>query len=237
MHGPKEAKTSRLSPTSPTSMLGPPFPSRPTRKGSLGKSFLSFIVVYTAFTTMGIGCRSKSEPQLAALPLSAEQIQVYRNFLEAFSSLRFRRLANQTAPFLQADLPEGSPCVQGIDLEDQSSARKELHRFGPEITNQEDIILVDPVEQARLLEEKESELTIPSNATKEDKLKITEKLAFEYGFLGLSEIVFDKKHQFAVLKYVYFCGTHCKHGGTLVLEKVGSSWSAKTRRPCTLLIN
>ena len=178
---------------------------------------------------------SKAQTRVVETPLTSEKLKVYGDFLDAFSSLHFSRLANQTAPFLPADLPQGSACAQGIDLEDQSNARGPLHRFGPEITKGRELFLVDPSEQAKLLQT--TEVALKRDTTKENTAKLAETLASDYGFVALSEIIFDKSHHFAVLKYLYFCGSHCKHGGTLVMEKVGSSWTAKTRRPCTMIVN
>jgi hypothetical protein len=58
----------------------------------------------------------------------------------------------------------------------------------------------------------------------------------ELNFLVLSEIAFDKKHQFAVVKYLLMCGEHCASGVTLVMEKVDGKWTESSRRPCALLI-
>ena len=196
-----------------------------------------FALVFMLAIAMTLGCNSKAQPQLADTSLDAEQVRVYRDFLDIFSALHFRRLANQTAPFAPTDLPPGSPCVDGIVLQDQSSARRILHRFNADILKGRDLLLVDPIEQARILEQKEGEAKSHDDKSKEELLKITESIASDYGFLALSEIVFDRTQKFAVLKYLYFCGPRCKHGGTLVMEKVGSSWTANTRRPCTTIIN
>lgn len=194
-------------------------------------------MVFPLAIAMTPGCNSKAQPQLADAPLDAEQVRVYRDFLDIFSALHFRRLANQTAPFVPADLPPGSPCVDGIVLQDQSSARRILHRFSADILNGRDLQLVDPIEQARILEQKEAEAKSHGEKSKEELVKITERIASDYGFLALSEIAFDQTKKFAVLKYLYFCGSRCKHGGTLVMEKVGSSWTANTRKPCTTVIH
>ena len=164
-------------------------------------------------------------------------MQVYGDFLDASSALHFKRLANQTAPFVPSDLPEGSFCVQGLELEDQFSAQKVRHRFGVEITKGRDLLLVDPIEQAKSLQQREATLKNKSGGSKEELAKISESVASDYGFLVLTEIVFDKSRRFAVLKYLYFCGTHCDYGATFVMEKVGTSWTEKTRRPCTQIIN
>ena len=53
----------------------------------------------------------------------------------------------------------------------------------------------------------------------------------DLGVLALSEIAFDETHHFAVMRYAFICGSHCNSGAILVLEKVGSRWTATTRAP------
>jgi hypothetical protein len=96
---------------------------------------LCFILACSLASTMTLGCKSEVETQLTTVPLSGEQLQVYGDFLDIFSSRHFRRLADQTAPFLSSDLPQGSPCIQGIELENPSVERRVLHQFGSEITH------------------------------------------------------------------------------------------------------
>ena len=192
-------------------------------KDKLIAQFLVFTIICALVTTLG--CRSKDQPHVSAFPLTPEQVRVYSDFSDEFSALHFGRLANQTAPFVPSDLPDESACVQGLDLEGQAKARKVLHRFTVQITNGRNLLLVDPNEQAVILEQKEAVLNSKADTTKEDTAKIGGSIASDYGFLALSEIIFDKKHQFAVLKYWYFCGYHCKPGGTLLMEKVESSWT------------
>jgi len=50
----------------------------------------------------------------------------------------------------------------------------------------------------------------------------------------LSEIAFDAKHQFAVLKHLLVCGQHCVSGATLVMEKAEGKWTTSSRRPCAM---
>ena len=54
--------------------------------------------------------------------------------------------------------------------------------------------------------------------------------------LVLSEIVFDTKHQFAVLKYELVCGHYCGSGARLVMEKVNGQWTTSARRPCAQFV-
>lgn len=184
-----------------------------------------------------MGCRSSAQTKVELSTLSSEQLQVYGDFLDEFSALHFKRLANRTAPLTSDDLPEGSACIRGLSLENQSRGGKALHQFDSEISKGRDINLVDPIAQAKTLQQMDEERSAQNAQSTGKSGKSTDIIASEYGFLALSEIVFDKNHQFAVLKYMYFCGARCKQGSTLVMEKVGTSWTAKTRRPCTMIIN
>lgn len=53
-------------------------------------------------------------------------------------------------------------------------------------------------------------------------------------YVALSEIAFDTKHQFAVLKYLFVCGQRCVSGATLVMEKMDGKWAVNSRRPCAM---
>jgi hypothetical protein len=76
--------------------------------------------------------------------------------------------------------------------------------------------LVDPIEQTK---------------------KQTTHSGNDLNFLVLSEIVFDVKHQFALLKYLVVCGHHCDSGATLIMEKIDGHWAASSRRPCAMFVN
>lgn len=57
------------------------------------------------------------------------------------------------------------------------------------------------------------------------------RAAFDSGLLTLSEIVFDKRHKFAVMDFSFHCGMLRGHGGMVVLQQVGGRWRP-TRRRC-----
>jgi hypoxanthine phosphoribosyltransferase len=69
------------------------------------------------------GCSSQDKPVVSRLPIKAEQLSVYRGFLDKFSSLHFRNLAIRTVPldmtchFLRvSSLREGSPGAARTDI-------------------------------------------------------------------------------------------------------------------------
>lgn len=175
----------------------------------------------------------QDKPVASRSPLTEEQLSVYRGFLDKFSSLHFRNLANSTVPFDFAGFPEGRPCLRGIGLENISTALRPTHIFGSEITKGLDLRLVDPLEQGKVLQQRDA---LSSNQ-KEKVSEDGQRANSGSNYLVLSEIAFDTKHQFAVLKYLLVCGQHCVSGATLVMEKAASSGSVFCLRTRLVLIS
>ncbi len=176
---------------------------------------------------------SGCQPVLSDSPMTEDQLTVYRSFLDLFSSLPWHNLANRTAPFDLRGVSEDNACLRGIEFENLRMSRRTIHAFSPEITKGRELKLVDPLEQAKILQREDVSPDGQKGQSKEESDRIMSK----FGFLELSEIAFDKKHQFAVLRFRFFCGSRCKTSETLVMEKVGNEWSNKTRRACAAFIN
>jgi hypothetical protein len=196
----------------------------------LGKAITSLLFV----AIMASGCQSKEKAVLSASPLTTEELQVYRGLLNLLNSVpktQVKYLANQTSPFDISDVPKRSVCLEGIEFENLSQGSRTVHSFGAEITKGMALKLVEPAEQAKILQQKD--LASPEQKRAEDSPKDSS----ESGLLVVSEIAFGKKHQFAALKYVFFCGSQCKYEITRVLEKVGGEWTTPVRRICTVNLN
>jgi hypothetical protein len=163
---------------------------------------------------------AQTKPVYSRLPLTEEQLSVYRGFLEKFETLHIKNLSKITVPLDFKDFPEGRPCLSGMEIEG-SEALKSSHAFGPEITKGRELNLVDPLEQIRLLEKRAKQ-----SGQREDDLN----------FLIFSEIAFDRTHRYAVVKYLLVCGKHCDSGQTLVMEKIGGHWTTSSRRACALFV-
>jgi hypothetical protein len=153
---------------------------------------------------------------------------VYRGFLDMLSVLHSRNLSTVSMPFDFTGFPETRPCLNGIELENVSGAQRIIHTFGPEITKGRDLKLVDRHEQLKLLKQRDASPTVP----KEKLSAESQQTSSELNFLVLSEIVFDKRHQFAVVKYLLICGEHCASGTTHVMERVDGKWAASSRPVC-----
>jgi hypothetical protein len=162
---------------------------------------------------------------------SAEQLQVYRDFIDSFSKTNFKSLSDRTFPLDLSSLGKDAACLQGLQLEDTKGSANTTHQLEPEVLREHSIQLVDPRAELAILEH------LDADAARRGSEADAPGMTKDPGVLALSEIVFDKSHHFAVLKYVFLCGSHCNSGAILVLEKIGSQWSAKSRRACTFAIN
>jgi len=180
------------------------------------------VAVVLVLASLAMPSAAQTKPVHSNLPLTEDQLSVYRGFLEKFDALHVRNLSKTTVPLDFNGFPEGRPCLSGIELEGSPDALKSTHTFGPEITKGRELNLVDPLEQTKLLEERATQLGQGGN---------------HLNFLIFSEIAFDKTHQYAVLKYLVICGKHCDSGATLVMERIGGHWTTSARRPCAMFVN
>jgi hypothetical protein len=101
-------------------------------------------------------CGAQSKPVYSSPPLTEEQLNVYRGFLDKFSALHIKNLSQITLPLDFNGFPEGRPCLTGIELENSSDPLKIAHIFGSEITNGRELKLVDPLEQTKLLKQRDT---------------------------------------------------------------------------------
>src|SRR5260370_4634585 len=168
--------------------------------GGTRRVLLGFSVVLILVSA----CRAQDKPVLSRSPSSEEQLGVYRAVLDMLSVLHSRNLSTVTVPFDFTGFPENRPCLSGIELENVSEAQRIIHTFGREITKGRDLRLVDRHEQIRLLKQRDASPSVP----KEKSTAKSQQTGSELNFLVLSEIAFDKKHQFAVVKYLLMCGEH-----------------------------
>ena len=122
--------------------------------------------------------------------------------------------------------------MAGMQLENVFEAMRTAHTFGSDFVRGTELRLVNPLDQAKLFEEKESLSSGQTRGASKDIPKMDSNLSFYV----LSEIVFDTKHHFAVLKHLEICGQICVTGGTLVMEKVNDKWVVSSRRPCAMSI-
>lgn len=154
--------------------------------------------------------------------LAEEELFLYTDFLDSFGKVNFQFLADRTFPIEKSSLGDATPCLRGIQLE-TTDKRSESHTIGSAIRGHSTRLVSEQEERAIL---NRSDARVGTGTTD------------VYRVLALSEILFDKKHQFTVIKYVILCGSRCNSGATLVLHRMGSHWEVdKSRRPCAFVLN
>lgn len=195
---------------------------------------------FCKFLLLGIGVVSlasyrswagTSQPDKA--PLTSEQLQVYGDFIESFSKMNFKSVSNRTFPLDLSSVGKDAACLQGLQLESTDESRKAVHSLSPEVLRGHPIHLIGEQEESAILKQRDADVAAHGADSTTDASGMTK----DPGVLALSEIAFDKSHHFAVLKYVFLCGSHCNSGAILVLEKVGARWTGTTRRPCSFAVN
>jgi hypothetical protein len=175
-------------------------------------------------------CSAQTKPVHSPAPLTEEQLNVYQAFLDKLGpTLHIRNLANATTPFDFVGFPEGRPCLSGIELENLSEPLGAVHAFGPEIAKGRELNLVETHEQLKLFRKRDGASENQPGQATQDKNALN--------FVIFSEIAFDKKHQFAVLKWILVSGDHSDAGATLVMEKVDGRWTLKPRGACAMFVN
>src|SRR5208283_1795077 len=101
-----------------------------------------------------------------------------------------------------------APCLQGLELERAAESGKAVHSLGREVLRGRSVEFVGEKEVASLLKERDEERAANPSGSKKDSTGT----AKDPGILVLSEMVFDKSHQFVVLKYLFLCGSRCNSG-------------------------
>jgi hypothetical protein len=154
-------------------------------------------------------------------PLTEEQKAVYRAVLAESTSEQAPQvnLSTRTVLLETSEPADDEQCRKGMEMEPAATA---VHRFRAADFAQLKlkVVLIDPERSQRgrrnnALSRASREGVVPEDA-----------LASEYtqGVVVLSEILFDKKHQHAIVSYRFECGELCGHGETLVLNKTKSGW-------------
>jgi hypothetical protein len=173
--------------------------------------FLFLLVFYVLPIGHGqkLPASSSSQPLLTKTPLTAEQNEIYGKFLDFRLSLNkgVINLSDRTFP-INLSGPDLIPCLEGIEASNLGEARETVHLISEDILKGRAVRLVNP----------------NRNDIKE-------------GLLSLSEIVFDKRHQFAVMSFTFSCSAPCGQGGprtvveagTIVFEKRDNEWRQSKR--------
>jgi hypothetical protein len=170
---------------------------------------------------------SAAQQELSKSSLTGEELQVYGDFVDSMSKAHFSFLSDKTFPLDLSNLPKESACLRGIKLEDAEAAGKRNHALGPQVLRSNVIRLVNAQQESAILRQRDADaVNLKRDAS---------GMMADLGVLALSEIAFDKTHHFAVIRYVFICGSHCNSGAIVVLEKAGTQWTGTIRRPCKFM--
>jgi hypothetical protein len=167
--------------------------------------------------------KEKNKLTISSTPLTTEEMEVYGIFLDSFVGkgkvpVNF---SDKTFPFTLLDTDKQGPCLEGIKLNNSAEASQTIHAFEPSISIGRAIRLVD---------ERKHKIKDPGKAIKNgESVASAVSAGFQSGLLRVSEIVFDEAHHFAVLRFSFYCGSMCGHGGALVFEKVYGKWKESNR--------
>lgn len=165
-----------------------------------------------------------TKPTVSKEPLSDERVAVYRDFLANWMGTEIGNvnLAIQTMPLEKdwAGDPEG--CRKGLELE--PIAVGETHYFravdGWKIGGEKLRLVVPEVQEEEIKQQSDPGMGIRKGQSVDEAVAN----GFRNGLFTFSEIQFDKKHEHAILKFSFHCGSLCGHGGTVVLTKSKDGW-------------
>jgi hypothetical protein len=194
------------------------------------------VILALLFVVPSTPILSDAGPTISNTPLGAEELQVYGAFLEHYigRGSTATNLGDRTVPIDLSPSPEdfGSGCLKGLRLENLDAARSIVHSVGATdaVAWPKQIRLVPANEQQTHIDENDPSHTIFAEGKPVDKAV---RAAFASGLLTLSEIVFDQRHEIAVLSYGFTCGRLCGHGATVILNKTRGKWRL-TKRWCSV---
>jgi hypothetical protein len=168
----------------------------------------------------------------SAMSLGTDEIAIYKAVIKQWNARVHSPLmvSSETFPIELTsptiDLSNCS-CLKDIPAESLIGASRSFHKLAPNVLVGENVRLVNPTQQARLVSSNDPSTTIGKRKPVHDAVHE----AFSTGLFSMSEIAFDDEHRHALVTYSYHCGLLCGSGATLVFEKVDGEWE-KSHREC-----
>jgi hypothetical protein len=169
-----------------------------------------------------------TKPTVSKSPMDADQIAVYQAFLSSYNNGSNARLnlSKRTATLNLAEEKQ-EPCLKGIEFDPQSHVDSIVHEFDPQAPLQGNFRLIDPEQQRRVIRRSDPGQTIRQGKDVDSAVQA----GFAAGLLTLSEVAFDKDHQYAAMSFSFVCGGLCGHGSMIVFEKKDGKWR-ELKRQC-----
>lgn len=163
--------------------------------------------------------------------LTREQAAVYRAVLQDIlsNSKDTLNLANTTEPVREPGALFNGACPKTSRPQVAQDSPSAVHNLDPALVQNLKIVLVDPGRQEEKI--KKGDPAILMKRVIDDRQDVPQKQiddateqAVKNGVLTLSEIIFNKKRNRALVSYSFVCGELCGYGNVLVLTKVGEKW-------------
>jgi hypothetical protein len=182
----------------------------------------SALIINMALLLNTICSAEASKPESSKEPLTDEQVSVYRAFLEnMLTSSRLDlplHLVNETNPFVLSTFLLNQECVKSLQLEDATDSAHVRHKLGEGVILNLKIVLVNPVKQRG----------------RPDKGDSANRAIDNEQHLSLSEILFDKDHQHAVVSYIFEGDGIVGAVQSQIFKKSGDKWDFDTQ--CIVLM-
>jgi hypothetical protein len=164
-------------------------------------------------------------------PLDADEVAIYKAVIEQWNSNDPAALNVSVKTFsldttLSSEAAECG-CWAGLSAESLLTASHSFHILTENDLPKNHIRLVHPREQSASIAQNDPGVTIRDGRSVEDAVDN----AFANGLFSMSEIVFDRGRQHALVSYAFHCGALCGSGATWAFEKVNGQWK-NTGREC-----
>ena len=194
--------------------------------------FRVILLLILGLTMVSFAQSEEVKPTLSKNPLTAEQIAVYRAFLQFYEHGTDKELnvANTTDWLDVSELRQDSDCSESfgrVEYENAQPGGPSVHTLTPNLAVAGRIVLVDPARQTEKVKQNDPSKTVHEGRSVDHAVST----AFASGLLTLSEIVFDKDHHRAVMSFSFFCGKLCGNGGIVMFKRVGQKWKI-TKQSC-----
>lgn len=195
-----------------------------------------------AFLTASLPQLTENTPPILSKdPLTADQIAIYRTFLENYAGAPAPlHVANRTEAlpidesndFSEDDTDD--PCAKDLKklkLINEREAGTTVHMLDPSLAIKDRVILVDPDVQGIQVKANDPGKTMKEGKTSKEAVN----QAFATGLLTMSEIVFDQHHRAALMSFSFWCGRRCGHVDLFLFKKTRKNW--KLSKPCVVGIS
>jgi hypothetical protein len=150
--------------------------------------------------------------------LPKEALEIYGDFLDGYIGKTQSKvnLVETTSVFHVSASERDAPCLNHFSPGVLDEKSQITHALDASLVNGRSVVLIDPA-NTKIADPEDA---IHRGVSVDDAVKA----GFAAGQLRLSEVIFDKDHNFAIFSYSFHCGRLCGSGGTVLLEKKDHKW-------------